>query len=528
MSGDGGKPRILGIDLGTTNSCVAVYQDERPGILVNPQGQRTTPSVVNFADDGTVLVGAPAKRQAILNPKRTVTAVKRLIGRPFGSLEIKSAVELSPYEVVAAENGDAWVSVGGTAISPTEVSSHILELLHASAVAGLGHAAHQAVITVPAYFDESQRQATRDAATIAGLDVMRIVNEPTAAALAYGYGGSKDAKCLAVVDLGGGTYDVTIMMVEDGVFEVLATTGDMFLGGEDFDQAIARTMAEEIQQLHGVDPFTDAIATQRLLVEVEEAKRQLTSLNEAVIGLPSLIMGKDGPVNVQRKITTAEFESLTEHLVDRLAEPCLTALADANLDAIDIDDVLLVGGMTRCAAVRNRIGDLFNRRCSLRVNPDEAVALGAALESAILEGRLNQHVLIDVVPHTIGLRAKGNQMVPLIRRATTLPHRVSKVFSTTRDDQDHVDINVFQGDDPLATNNRHLSHLRLEDLPKGPKGSVQLAVTFSIDASGILSITARDRNSGKQASVAVVVAAGLPRDEVERLTEERRQRRARM
>jgi molecular chaperone DnaK len=512
---------IVGIDLGTTNSCVSLYRDKRPQIIVNAEGQRTTPSVVTFNDDGSVLVGAPARRQAIMSPQQTITGVKRLVGRRFESHEVLVLREISPYEIVRARNGDAWVQVGGRAVSPPEVQSHVLERLRQCAEVDVGGPVTRAVVTVPAYFDETQRQATRDAAAIAGLDAVRILNEPTAAALAYGHARSQ-GKHLIVIDLGGGTFDVTVMAVEDGVFEVLATTGDMLLGGEDFDRAIARRLGEEIYKEHGVDVFSDPVAAQRLITEAEEAKKQLTELDTVMIGLPFLAMGPRGPVNVQRRLRRAEFEDITASLIARLVEPCRVALADARLTPAQIDDTLLVGGMTRCVAVQRQIADLFGRRPSMRINPDEAIAVGAGLESAILEGQLQEVVLIDVASHTIGLRTAGNKMVPLIPRSTPLPTRVTKVFSTTRDNQDYVEVEVLQGDDPTASGNRRLSWLRLEGLPPAPKGTVRVAVTFAVDASGLLSVSARDKTSGKRAHVNVVAESGLGRAEVARLADERR------
>ena len=512
---------LVGIDLGTTNSCIAVYADGRAQILCNPEGQLTTPSVVTFAEDGAVLVGAPARRQAIMKPQRTITDVKRLVGRRFNSPQIDILRSISPYAIVKADNGDAWVQVGDNRYSPPEVQSHILERLRVAAEHVRGAEVSGAVVTVPAYFDEPQRQATRDAATIAGLDVARILNEPTAAALAYGLGHAH-GKVLAVVDLGGGTYDVTIMIVEDGVFEVLATTGDMLLGGQDFDRSLALTLAHEIDREHGIDVFSDPVAAQRLISEAEETKKLLTELDRVTVGLPFLAIGSSGPISLQRVVTRAEFEHLTDALIARLIEPCRKALADAKLGTEQIDEVLLVGGMTRCPAVRRRITELFGRKPSMGVNPDEAVALGAALESAILTGDISDSVLIDVVPHTIGLRVSGNKMAPLVRRSTPLPTRITKTFSTTHDDQPYVELVVLQGDYSEASRNRQLSTVRLEDLPAGPSGSVRVSVTFMVDASGLLSVAARESLTGKQTNVRVVAESGLAAAEVARLTVTRR------
>jgi molecular chaperone DnaK len=514
---------LVGIDLGTTNSCVAVYQHDRPQILLNAEGQRTTPSVVTIEQDGSVLVGGPARRQAIMNPMHTVTAVKRLVGRRFDSPEVAALRSITPYRIVRAPNGDAWIDAGTGPISPPEVQSHILEKLCLHAAAHLETQVQRAVITVPAYFDESQRQATRDAAAIAGLEAMRILNEPTAAALAYGHERSQ-GKRLVVVDLGGGTFDVTVMMVEDGVFEVLATTGDMLLGGEDFDRAVAKKLAEEILAAHGVDVLADPVAAQRLINEAEDAKKQLTEMDKVLIGLPFLAVGKNGqPINYQRNLFRAEFEAVTGDLIARLVAPCHEALAEARLDKRQVDDILLVGGMTRCAAVQRRIAEVFGHKLSLRINPDEAVALGAALECGILQGSLKGVVLIDVAPHTIGLRAAGNRMVPLVHRSESLPTRVTKVFATTADNQDYVEVEVLQGDDALASNNRRLSRLRLEGLPRAAKGEVKVVVTFSLDASGLLRVSAKEKATGKEAQVSVVADTGLGRAQVERLVAERRQ-----
>ncbi len=518
------RPTIIGIDLGTTNSCVAIYRDTRPEILVNAEGQRTTPSVVALGN-GAVLVGGPARRQSIMRPTDSISGVKRLVGRRFASSEVDILREISPYQIVEAKNGDAWVRAGGRELSPPEVLSYVLEKLAASATGHLGTDDLRAVVTVPAYFDETQRQATRDAATIAGIEAIRILNEPTAAALAYGYAGAK-GKRVAVVDLGGGTYDVTIMVVEDGVFEVLATTGDMLLGGEDFDRAIATSLARSIQREHGVDVLAEPVAAQRLLSESEEAKKQLATLDSAIIALPFLAAGPRGPISVQHELAVAEFDALTAPLIDRLDQPCRAALALARLEPQQIDDVLLVGGMTRCRAVQRRIAELFRRRCSLRINPDEAVALGAALESGVLAGEIPDVVLVDVVPHTIGLRLAGDRMAPLVPRATPLPTRVSKVFATNRDDQDHVELEVIQGDDPVASRNRRLARIRLEGLPRAAKGKVRIVVTFALDANGLLSVTAREKQTGAATRVDVIAASGLPATEVARLSAERRAQRA--
>lgn len=512
---------LVGIDLGTTNSCIAVYAEGRAQILRNPEGQLTTPSVVAFAGDGAVLVGAPARRQAIMNPQSTITDVKRLVGRRFNTPEIETLRTITPYMIVKADNGDAWVRVGEQTFSPPEVQSYVLERLRIAAEQVRGAGASEAVVTVPAYFDEPQRQATRDAATIAGIDVVRILNEPTAAALAFGLARAQ-GKVLAVVDLGGGTYDVTIMRVEDGVFEVLATTGDTLLGGQDFDRALALMLAEEADREHNIDVFSDPVAAQRLISEAEETKKLLSEIDTVSVGLPFIAMGTAGPINLQRIVTRAEYESLTEPLIERLIEPCRRALSYAGLATGQIDVVLLVGGMTRCPSVRHRIAEYFGRKPSMGVNPDEAVALGAALESGILSGQVTDSVLIDVVPHTIGLRVSGNRMAPLVRRSTPLPTRITKTFSTTRDDQPYVELVVLQGEYSEASRNRHLSTVRLEDIPGGPAGSVRVAVTFKVDASGLLSMTARETATGNETAIHVVAESGLPRNEVAHLTTERR------
>jgi len=455
-----------------------------------------------------------------MRPITSISEVKRLVGRRFDDDAVAVLREISPYEIARAHNGDAWIRVRGCEMSPPEVLSHILEKMARSTRRHLDTDDLRAVITVPAYFDEAQRQATRDAATIAGLETARILNEPTAAALAYGHARSQ-GKRLAVVDLGGGTFDVTVMFVEDGVFEVLATTGDMLLGGSDFDRAIARRIAEEIRGRHHVDIFEEPVAAQRLVCEAEEAKKQLTDLDKTVIGLPFLAVGCDGPISLQRELTRSEFDDLTAHLVSRLVEPCREALAAARLAANQIDDVLLVGGMTRCPAVQARIAEVFGRRPSQRINPDEAVALGAALESAILSGALEDVVLIDVAPHTIGLRVAGNRTVPLIERCTPLPTRVTKVFATNRDNQDQVELDIVQGEHIVASRNRHLSRIRLEGLPRAPKGAVRLEVSFAVDASGLLSVSARSKQSGVGANLKVLAASGLGRAEVTRLANQR-------
>ncbi|MFH0900741.1 MAG: Hsp70 family protein [Pseudomonadota bacterium] len=516
-----GRGRIVGIDLGTTNSCLATYSEGGARLVATAAGQRTTPSTVAFLPDGRILVGTAARRQAVTNPRNTVTAVKRLIGRRFDSPEITVMRDVYPFEIARSPNGDAWVRAQDRLVSPSEIQSHVIEKLKDAAESELGESVNRAVITVPAYFDEAQRQATRDSTTIAGLQVVRILNEPTAAALAYGLHRSQGRR-IAVVDLGGGTFDVTVLIVEDGVFEVLATAGDMLLGGEDFDRRIAMLLREEIHAAHGIDVFGDQVAMQRILEEAEAAKRALSESTEAILGLPFLAMSPNGqPVSVHRTLDRAEFDGITKDLVDRLIEPCRIALADAGLQANEIENVLLVGGMTRVPAVQTCFSRLFGVRPSKGVNPDEAVAIGAAVETAILEGTLTDVVLVDVVPHTIGIRAAGDRLAAVIKRSTPVPTRIRKVFATTEDDQSQVTVEVYQGENPVASKNRLLARLVLTDIPPGRKGEIHVEVTFSLDASGLLSIAAREMATGKPTTATVKPISGLDRNAVERLAAER-------
>jgi molecular chaperone DnaK len=514
--------RIIGIDLGTTNSCVAVLEDGEPRVVPNPEGARTTPSVVAVSDKGEQLVGQIAKRQAITNPSNTVYAAKRLIGRKFEDREVRELAKFLPYDIVAADNGDAWVSIDGRRYSPSEIGAAVLRMLKESAEAYVGEPITRAVITVPAYFDDAQRQATKDAGKIAGLEVERIINEPTAAVLAYGLGRSGDEgdKTVAVYDLGGGTFDISILELREGAFEVLATSGDTFLGGEDFDNAIVDYVAASFKAEHGVDLRTDKLAKQRLKEAAEKAKHELSWSLETDINLPFIAAVKGQPVHLEISLTRRKLEELTRGLIERTLGPCKTALADAELDASAIDELLLVGGQTRMPLVVTLVGEFFGRPPSTGVNPDEVVACGAAIQGGILEGEVKGVVLLDVVPLNIGVETAGGVFTTLIPKGTTIPTRKSEVFSTSVDNQPVVPVHVLQGLREMAEDNKSLARLQLTDIPPAPRGVPQIRVTFDINADGILAVSAQDLGTGRSATMTVQPTSGLTQKQLESLADE--------
>jgi molecular chaperone DnaK len=508
--------KVIGIDLGTTNSCVAVMEGGSPTVIANSEGSRTTPSVVGANDAGERLVGQIAKRQAVTNPKNTIFAVKRLIGRRFEAPEVEKAQKVLPYEIASAPNGDAWVKLKGDAKSPQEVSAMILTKMKQTAEDYLGEKVTDAVITVPAYFDDAQRQATKDAGKIAGLNVLRIINEPTAAALAYGLD-KKAEKTIAVFDLGGGTFDVSILELGDGVFEVKSTNGDTFLGGEDFDLILVDFLADEFKKDQGIDLRKDTMALQRLKEASEKAKHELSSAMETDINLPFITADASGPKHMNIKISRAKFESLCAKLLQRLEAPCRTALKDAGLQASDIGEVILVGGMTRMPAVQQRVKDIFGKEASKSVNPDEAVAIGAAVQAGVLQGDVKDVLLLDVTPLSLGLETYGGVFTKLIEKNTTIPTRKSQVFSTASDNQPAVSIHVLQGEREMAGDNKALGRFELEGLPPAPRGVPQIEVTFDIDANGIVSVSAKDKGTGKEQSIRITSSSGLSKEEIDRM-----------
>ena len=508
--------RIIGIDLGTTNSCVAILEGGEAVVIHNHEGGRTTPSMVSFTAEGDTVVGAPSKRQMITNPERTVFGVKRLIGKPFDSDEIQRLQTTLPYPITRASNGDAWVSVDGRTLSPQEVSAHVLSKMREIAEDYLGEAVGEAVVTVPAYFDDAQRRATKDAGEIAGLHVRSILNEPTAAALAYGVHKALDQR-LAVFDLGGGTFDISILRIESGVFEVLSTHGDTSLGGDDFDRRVIEVLGTEFQEKHGVDVFGDPVALQRLKEAAERAKIELSSALTTDINLPFLAGSPKGPLHLQRELGRGEFETLCQPLLDALSEPCERALRDAGITAGDIDQVLLVGGMSRMPAVQERVIELFGREPSKGVNPDEIVAMGAAVQSGILGGEIQEVVLLDVTPHSMGIRVAGGKMSVLIDANTAVPTRASKTFATTEDNQSFVSLEIYQGESAAVTENRFLGRFVLGELPMKAAGQVRVAVHFTVDVDGMLEVVASEASTGRAASVSIEAASGLSAAELGRL-----------
>jgi molecular chaperone DnaK len=511
--------KVIGIDLGTTNSCVAILEAGDPTVITNAEGSRITPSVVAFTDSGERLVGQIARRQAITNPENTVFAIKRLIGRRFDDAEVQKAMKVLPYQIVRADNGDAWVEVRGRKYSPAEISAFILGKMKQTAEDYLGEKVSEAVITVPAYFNDSQRQATKDAGKIAGLNVLRIINEPTAASLAYGLDKKKDEK-IAVFDLGGGTFDISILEIGDGVFEVKATNGDTFLGGEDFDQRVIDYLADEFRKDQGIDLRSDRMALQRLKEAAEKAKCELSTAMETDINLPFITADASGPKHLNMKLTRAKLEALCSDLLERLDGPCVTALKDAGLSTKDIDEVVLVGGMTRMPAVGARVKKLFGKEPHRGVNPDEVVAIGAAIQAAVLKGEVKDVLLLDVTPLSLGIETLGGVFTKLIDKNTTIPTRKSQVFSTAADNQQAVTIRVFQGEREMAADNKLLGQFDLVGIPPAPRGVPQVEVTFDIDANGIVHVHAKDLGTGKEQSIQITASSGLSKDEVDRMVKE--------
>ncbi len=511
--------KIIGIDLGTTNSAMAVMQSGKPEIITNSEGNRTTPSVVAINKNGERLVGQVARRQQVTNPKNTIYEVKRLIGRTFNDKEVQRDLKLMGYEIVKSGNG-VKVKMGDKEYSPEEISAMVLSKLKADAEAFLGEKVTEAVITVPAYFDDSQRQATKDAGKIAGLEVKRIINEPTAAALAYGLDKEKDDEKIAVYDLGGGTFDVSILELGDGVFEVKATNGDTHLGGADFDRAIVNYFVDEFKKEHGIDLTEDRAAMQRLRDEAEKAKIELSTAQEVDINLPFLTADAEGPKHFEHKLTRAKLESLVADLIDKTAEPCEKALKDAGFKASDIDAVVLVGGMTRMPAVQEKVKQIFGKEPMKGVNPDEVVAIGAAIQGGVLQGDVKDVLLLDVTPLSLGIETMGGVMTKLIERNTTIPTSKSEIFSTAADNQSQVEIHVAQGEREMIADNKSLGRFVLDGIPPAPRGVPQIEVTFNIDANGILNVTAKDKGTGKEQSITITGSGNLDKEEVEKMAKE--------
>jgi molecular chaperone DnaK len=513
--------KIIGIDLGTTNSCVAVMEGGKSRVIENAEGARTTPSIIAYQDDGEILAGAPAKRQAVTNPKNTLYAVKRLIGRRFQEKEVQKDIDLMPYTIVKADNGDAWVEVHDKKMAPPQISAEVLRKMKKTAEDYLGEEVTEAVITVPAYFNDSQRQATKDAGRIAGLEVKRIINEPTAAALAFGMDKQEGDRKIAVYDLGGGTFDISIIEIAelDGEhqFEVLSTNGDTFLGGEDFDNRLIDYLADEFKKENGLDLRNDLLAKQRLKEAAEKAKIELSSAQQTEVNLPYITADATGPKHLVVKITRAKFESLVEDLIERTIAPCRTALKDAGVKIDDITDVILVGGQTRMPKVQEKVKEFFGKEPRKDVNPDEAVAVGAAIQGGVLQGEVKDVLLLDVTPLSLGIETLGGVMTKLIQKNTTIPTKAGQVFSTAEDNQSAVTIQVLQGEREMAAGNKSLGQFNLSDIPPAPRGMPQIEVTFDIDANGILHVSAKDKATGKENKITIKANSGLSEEEIQRM-----------
>jgi molecular chaperone DnaK len=512
--------KIIGIDLGTTNSCVSIMEGSQPKVLENAEGARTTPSVVAFTDDGEKLVGQPAKRQAVTNPENTIFAVKRLIGRNFEDPTVKKDIAAAPFKIVNSEKGDAWIEAKGEKYSPSQISAFILIKMKETAEKYLGQAVTKAVITVPAYFNDAQRQATKDAGKIAGLEVLRIINEPTAASLAYGLDKKKENKKIAVYDLGGGTFDVSILELGDGVFEVKSTNGDTFLGGEDFDNTIVDYLIGEFKKDNGIDLRTDKLALQRLKEAAEKAKIELSSAEQTDVNLPFITADKTGPKHINLKMTRAKLEALVEDLISRTIPPCKTALKDAGLTANEIDEIVMVGGMTRMPKVLAEVKNFFGKDPNKSVNPDEVVAMGAAIQAGVLQGDVKDVLLLDVTPLSLGIETLGGVSTKLIEKNTTIPTKKSQVFSTADDNQPAVSIRVLQGEREMASDNKMLGNFELVGIAPAPRGLPQIEVTFDIDANGIVSVSAKDKGTGKEQKIQIQASGGLSDEEIEKMVKD--------
>jgi molecular chaperone DnaK len=511
--------KVIGIDLGTTNSCVAVMEGGEPVVIANAEGSRTTPSMVAITESGERLVGQQAKRQAVTNPENTLFAIKRLIGRKFETEAVRKDIKISPFKIVKADNGDAWVEVRGKNYSPPEISAMVLQKMKQTAEDYLGEPVTDAVITVPAYFDDSQRQATKDAGKIAGLNVLRIINEPTAAALAYGLDRKKEEK-IAVFDLGGGTFDISILELGEGVFEVRSTNGDTFLGGEDFDQRIIDYVADEFKKEQGIDLRSDKMALQRLKEAAEKAKCELSTSMETDINLPFITADQTGPKHLNIRLTRAKLESLCADLIEKLVQPCRTALKDAGLSPADVDEVILVGGMTRMPVVQKKVQDIFGKVPNRGVNPDEVVAIGAAIQAGVLKGEVKDVLLLDVTPLSLGIETLGGVMTKLIEKNTTIPCKKSQIFSTAADNQPAVSVHVLQGEREMAGDNKTIGRFELVGIPPAPRGVPQIEVTFDIDANGILHVSAKDLGTGKEQSIRITASSGLSHEEIEKMVKD--------
>ncbi|HXV22508.1 MAG TPA: molecular chaperone DnaK [Desulfuromonadales bacterium] len=511
--------KVIGIDLGTTNSCVAVMEGGEPVVIANAEGSRTTPSMVAITESGERLVGQQAKRQAVTNPENTLFAIKRLIGRKFDTEAVRKDIKISPFKIVKADNGDAWVEVRGKKYSPPEISAMVLQKMKQTAEDYLGESVTDAVITVPAYFDDSQRQATKDAGKIAGLNVLRIINEPTAAALAYGLDRKKEEK-IAVFDLGGGTFDISILELGEGVFEVRSTNGDTFLGGEDFDQRIIDYVADEFKKEQGIDLRSDKMALQRLKEAAEKAKCELSTSMETDINLPFITADQTGPKHLNIRLTRAKLESLCADLIENLVAPCRTALKDAGLSAADVDEVILVGGMTRMPIVQKKVQEIFGKVPNRGVNPDEVVAIGAAIQAGVLKGEVKDVLLLDVTPLSLGIETLGGVMTKLIEKNTTIPCKKSQVFSTAADNQPAVSVHVLQGEREMAGDNKTIGRFELVGIPPAPRGVPQVEVTFDLDANGILHVSAKDLGTGKEQSIRITASSGLSQEEIDKMVKD--------